>query len=451
MKKISICLLILTYSLGALAQPDFNTKPHRTHEGKKVNHYAKEAKKFVKDGQYNEAVLSAAYALKLAAKKGRISSAQKYLNQSYSKAVQQNLNRIESLKENTKTFNGDQTVTDLAEIIHLYKTMWVYNNVLKEVPLESFSPVKKKDDGFNPEIEDYKIDIDVATEKLEKGKQDAVKMHYADGREYQNQGDKLNFKIAAKHYKWTNEYVPNYRDVVARYEEAKKLGTTRMGLMKFKSGRSQYGDVGAIISDKLLGYLASKSIKLEFFEVVDRNQLDMVIKEQQLTLSGLMDESTTADIGELQGVDVLLVGNITKNYIDRQKTGPVEKSYSTEVTIRTEKYIDNEGNEMTRDIRGTVYAKTSEYRKRADAIVSCSYRVLDVNTGVILYSGNEKGTYSWSDSWVGSATGDERALPYSFSDEPIYPSYDEMINISTNEVVRKIYTELLNYITKVGN
>lgn len=451
MKLLSIVSIALAFSLSSLAQPNYSTKTYRVGEGKKVNQYNKLAKNLIKNGRYNEAALNAAYALKLATKKGHISNAQQYLNESYSRAKQENYNRIELLEENTETFEGDQTVTDLAEIVRLYKTMRTFENVLKEVPAKSFKGAKKKDPGFSPDYEDYKNKISIGKEKLEEAKKQAAEMHYAKGRELESQGSKVNSRMAAKRYRWADEYSPGYRDARARYDEVRKLGTTRMGLMKFESGNSQYGDLGAVVSDQLLNYLATKASNLEFFEVIDRNQLDVVIKEQQLALSGLMDESTTADIGELHGVDVLLVGSITKNFIDRQKSGPEDRSYSKEVTIRTEKYKDENGKEKTRKIKGTVYAQAKLYQKKANAYVGCSYKVIDVKTGTIITSGNSTGTDDWSKKWIGSYTGDKRALPSLLKkQEPDYPSYDRMINVSSNKAANQIYSQLLNYAEEVG-
>lgn len=451
MKTISIFLLVFVVAITTYAQPNYSTKPYRVRDGQKVNQYNKDAKKFIKSGNYLEAAMNAASALKSAVKKGQISTSQQYLHDSYNRSVQASLNRIEILEENTESFEGDQTVTDISEIIRLYKVMRATDNILKEVPAKSLQGAKKKDPGFHPTFGDYKSKLSKAKENLVTAKEEAAKMHYAEGRKLESQGSKLNARMAAKKYRWADEYVPDYRDAKVRYEEVRKLGTTRMGLMKFESGHSQYGDIGAIVSDNLLNYLTAKAAELEFFDVIDRNQLDMVMKEQQLALSGLMDESTTADIGELKGVDVLLAGNITKSFIDRQKSGPVDKSYTKEVTIRTEKYIDDKGKEKTRKIKGTVYAQAKVYEKKADAIVSCSYKVVDVKTGSLLYSGTGSGTDNWSKRWIGSYTGDKRALPdFMKRSEPDYPSYDRMINASSGKAANQVYSNLLDYAVKVG-
>ncbi len=450
MKSLSIIVLIFTFSLSVLAQPNYSLKTYRVKSGLKVNQYNKEAKKLIKNGNYNQAAMNAATALKLAAKKGHISTAQEYLNASYNRSVQASLNRIELLEENTESFEGDQTITDLAEIIRLYKAMRATDNILKEVPEKSFQGAKKKDPGFHPEYGAYKSIIATTKERLSTAKEEAAKMHYAKARELEGKGSKIEFKMAAKRYRWAYEYVPNYRDAKERYAEAKKLGTTRMGLMKFESSGSQYGDLGAIVSDKLLGYLSNKAAQLEFFEIIDRNQLDVVVNEQQLALSGLMDESTTADIGELHGVDVLLVGNITKSFIDRQALSPFSKSYSKNVKVGTEKYINDKGKERTRDVMKTVTVTANIHQKKADAFVGSSYKILDVKTGQVLNSGSATGTDNWSVQWIGRYSGDARALPSLAREEPNYPSYDSMISNSSANAANQVYTKIMNYALKVG-
>ncbi|MCF6352744.1 MAG: CsgG/HfaB family protein [Cyclobacteriaceae bacterium] len=450
MKIISILMLVCTLSLNALAQPNYFLKTYRVKDGQKANQYNREAKKFIKSGQYNEAAMNAAYALKIAIKKGHISTAQEYLNASYNRSVQANLNRIEVLEEDTETFAGDQTVTELAEIIRLYKTMRATDNILKEVPPKSFHKAKKKDPGFTPEYGDYKSIIATTRARLATAKEEAAKMHYAEARKLESQEGKLNSKMAAKKYRWAYEYVPDYRDAKDRYAEVKKLGTTRMGLMKFESSGSQYGDFGAILSDKLLTFLSSKASELDFFEVIDRNKLDVVINEQQLALSGLMDESTTANVGELKGVDVLLVGNVTKAIVDRQRLDPVNRNYEASVVIRTEKYTDEKGKKKTRKIYGKVFASATVREKKAEATIGGSYKIIDVQTGVILDSGTASGANEWHGRWMTNASGDERALPSLNTTEPKYPGYNRMLSQSSNTAALQIYKQILNYAVEVG-
>jgi hypothetical protein len=450
LKTIPILLLVVLGATYAYSQPNYSVDIYRVQQGQKVNYYNKEAKNFIKNGKFLLGAMNAANALKLADNKNRTSTAQEHLNESYARAINESKNRIALLEVNTESFSGDQTVTDQAEIVRLYKAMYTLNLMIHDIPLKALQPVKKKDPGFRPEIEDFKDQLSVAQGNLEKGKEEAAVMHYNEGRALESKGGKLNSRMAAKRYKWANQYSPGYRDAMDRYEAVKKLGTTRLGLMKFESTGSQYGDLGAIVTDKLLNLLASKAASLEFFEVIDRNQVDKVIGEQQLALSGLMDETTTADIGELQGVDVLLVGNITKNFIDRQKTGPATKSYSKSVKVGTEKYVDSKGKEKTRDVMQTVHVEAKIHSKYAEAFVGGSFKVLDVKSGKVVLAGTATGTDKWGIDWIGEYTGDARALPSLARKEPAYPSYDKLINNATDNAASQIFSNIVTYAENVG-
>ena len=66
-------------------------------------------------------------------------------------------------------------------------------------------------------------------------------------------------------------------------------------------------DLGEIVLDKLVTQLVS----LHRFKVIERSQLEKVLKEHALGMSGAVDESTAAEVGRVLGVDALLMGTIT--------------------------------------------------------------------------------------------------------------------------------------------
>ncbi len=451
MKRIVLPLIFVFSFSSLLAQPSYSLRTYKVQGGKKTNFYLRESKNLIKKLRYNEAVLNAATALKNAEKKRQFSEAQDRLNNSYDLAMEGNLTRIEELKESTATFEGDYTVTNFSELIRLYTTMNAINDLLTSIPKKSLKPAKKKDPGFTFDAVDYTKDLEDTRIAFEKSKEEAAAMHYTKGRELENSESKSELRRCAKHFRWANEYAPDYRDATERYENAKKLATTRMGVNKFEmSASSEYGDVAARLTEQLLSNLATKARKLEFFEVMDRDQLDEVIREQELSLSGLLDESTTADIGEIKGVDVILVGNITESIVDRQESGPSEKSYTKEVVLRKVKYTDDDGKEKTREIKGDVTAVAKIYSKSAEATVGCTYKVIDIQTGEILESGSTTGADTWQFRWIGSFRGDKRALPSMPREERKYPSISKMTNNASTVASDKVYKGLTSYLSKVG-
>ncbi|MEM9856293.1 MAG: CsgG/HfaB family protein [Bacteroidota bacterium] len=452
MKRLHFSLLFTLTGSLLMAQPNYSLSVYKVQSGRKTNFYNREAKSLIKRGSYTSAVLNAATALKNADKKRQFSEAQERLNESYQLAMEANLSRIEELKEATTSFDGDITVTQLAELIRIYTIIGNTQELLAAIPKKSFKPVKRKDPGFSYEPVDFSADLENTKDRFEQSKQDAAAMHYAKGRELENSEVKSELKEAAKHYRWANKYAPDYRDATDRYQNVKVVATTRMGVNKFDmSATTRYGDVSARLSEELLNNLSSKARKLEFFEVIDRDQLDKVIKEQKLSLSGLMDENTTAEIGELKGVDVILVGNVTESIVDRQESGPSERSYTKEVVLRKEKYTDDEGKERTREIKGDVTAVAKIYSKSAEATVGCTFKVLDVQTGEVLESGSVIGVDNWQFRWIGSFRGDKRALPSMPREERKYPSLSRMSNNASRAASENIYQDLVSYISSVGN
>ncbi len=89
------------------------------------------------------------------------------------------------------------------------------------------------------------------------------------------------------------------------------------------------------------------------FNVISRKELQELLHEQKLQLSGLFDESTVTKVGHLAGVDFLVVGNFVGNQ---------SKFYSTEYSKSGEKVRD------------------SFYHAKAEA----SIKLIDLTTGKYL-------------------------------------------------------------------
>jgi len=105
--------------------------------------------------------------------------------------------------------------------------------------------------------------------------------------------------------------------------------------------------------------LTSRMIASGRFEVVDREHLKTILKEQTLAASGLIDETSAPELGKLLGASALIFGRIQQ---DR---------YKEELT-KDDPYKDKKGNTHQRQRRKGVYSLT--------AII----KIIDVQTGKIL-------------------------------------------------------------------
>lgn len=451
MERILLSLVLVFLGLKLAAQANYSLKTQQIERDRKSRYYVRQANRLMNGNNYLGAALNAATALKVAKKRRHKSRAQRALNEVYPEAIERSERLIEQLKNETATFSGDETVTKSAQLVRVYRELIRIQNILGQLPKKAFKPARRRDSGFQYEPLDFSDDLTAAKTAFEESKTQAAVMHYEEGRRLERSGDKTDQKEAAKRFIRTQQYVKNYRDSRERYQSVKKAATTRMGITPFDASNVEHGNMGIKMSQLLLEGLMSMSSQLDFFEVVDREQLDAVLKEQKFSLSGLLDESTTAEIGALKGVDVLLAGTITESVVDRQKTGPDEHSYSREVVIGKEKYTDEEGNERTREVLGTVTATARELTKTAEATVGCSFKVIDVKTGDILETGSMTGHYYWEFFWISKFTGDKRALPRGVPRrEERYPGTSIMTNLAAEEVAGRIMGQLQKYLNKVG-
>ncbi|MCB9057211.1 MAG: hypothetical protein H6627_01495 [Calditrichae bacterium] len=86
-----------------------------------------------------------------------------------------------------------------------------------------------------------------------------------------------------------------------------KLVGERMGVavLPFENkGASK--DLGEIVLDKMITALFNQGR----FKVIERTQLDKILQEQQLSMSGVVDASTAAEIGKGIGVDAIIIGSV---------------------------------------------------------------------------------------------------------------------------------------------
>ena len=86
-----------------------------------------------------------------------------------------------------------------------------------------------------------------------------------------------------------------------------KLVGERMGVAVLPfDNKGASGDLGEIILDKMINVLVNQ----ERFKVMERAQLDKVLEEQSLGVSGIIDAATAAEIGKGIGVDGIIIGSV---------------------------------------------------------------------------------------------------------------------------------------------
>ena len=94
--------------------------------------------------------------------------------------------------------------------------------------------------------------------------------------------------------------------IIDRIKEGKGL-KKRVAVLEF-TGNSEFdGKVDLKLSDLLITSL----VKSGKFDVIERTQIELVLNEQKLGMSGIIDESTAAEVGRILGAEYVIFGVVT--------------------------------------------------------------------------------------------------------------------------------------------
>lgn len=192
----------------------------------------------------------------------------------------------------------------------------------------------------------------------------------------------------------------DYKDAVARKKECLEKGTYTVALMSFENATNSTG-----IDAKVTAYAldALTGIQDPFLRIVDRENMETIIKEQQLQLSGVIDETTAVQVGQLVGAQALLTGTVLSY---SEKKGVLKSLQRDGYTS----YLDKELNKADGKYYSvTRYKKTSytEYYNSNSCTVSFQFKLINLKTGEIIKT---------------------EIIQKELSDEVIYGKYDGDVN-----------------------
>lgn len=169
----------------------------------------------------------------------------------------------------------------------------------------------------------------------------------------------------------------DYKNAAAMRKECLEKGMYTIAMMNFQNASGVEG-LDAKVSAYTLDALTD--IKDPFLKVVDRENMQMIINEQQLQLSGVIDENTAVQVGQLIGAQALLSGTVL-SYSEKRGTLKSKvrngyEEYQERVLNKTDgKYY------MQSRYRPVTY---TEYYNSNTCTVSFQYKLVNLKTGEIL-------------------------------------------------------------------
>ncbi len=170
-----------------------------------------------------------------------------------------------------------------------------------------------------------------------------------------------------------------YKDAKMQRDRAVEQGRYAMAMLPFENATTTRG-----LDTKVEAYAldALTSINDPFLKIVDRENLDLIIEEQHLGLSGVIDEETAVSVGELLGAKAIVSGTVL-NY-------STEDGRATSRTIPAyEQYKEKKWNaEEEKYYYETKYRKTNfkEYYNSNSANLTFQYKVISLATGEVVRS-----------------------------------------------------------------
>ena len=158
----------------------------------------------------------------------------------------------------------------------------------------------------------------------------------------------------------------------------------RIGVMGFLSPYSGLSGVENLFAK----YLIENG-----FKVVERAQLDQVLREHNISVSGYLSPATTKKIGEILGVDVLLVGEVTSYTPTRKEMTLVSTRRSESHPVYAQTVMpgpDGKPTAYTQRI-GTTYSQSTDVRPSEYTINAPGgiiAKLVDVETAEIVWIGS---------------------------------------------------------------
>jgi len=221
--------------------------------------------------------------------------------------------------------------------------------------------------------------------QIEQAKVQLADKYYNEGQNRFNAGD---YKNAYNTLKKSLGYQPDFSPAKNLFDEVKEKLTVRLAVFPFSSAKLDQ-KFGSIASQNLLAQALPR--KSEFIIFLERDYLQKIFEEQALSQTGAIDEKTAVQVGKLSGVNTIVVGSVT--LVSHKDTGPTKRT----LTGYYEKsYRDPKGIQRIKKEPFNYIAYDVERRVE----VSLSYRLISVETGVILF--NESSTEQISDNaeWI---------------------------------------------------
>lgn len=141
--------------------------------------------------------------------------------------------------------------------------------------------------------------------------------------------------------------------------------------------------------------IQSMLMKTQHFDIMERDKLRRVFEEQNLGMSGVVDEATATQAGKLLGVDALIFGEVSTYEVepDKKITKKVKEKKHTGKYQWVEEKDKKTGKtkKVKKEIIEDVWVDKSYWVRKGT--VAINFRVVSVETGMLLAAHSDSKSY----------------------------------------------------------
>jgi curli biogenesis system outer membrane secretion channel CsgG len=165
----------------------------------------------------------------------------------------------------------------------------------------------------------------------------------------------------------------------------------RVAVVDFQNQTTNNYSLGNGVGNVLVSKLAEQG----YYEMVERDRIQSVMKEHALNLTGAVDINTAKTLGGLLGVDAIITGEILAYQVETSKR--MEKVERKEGTGRYEEVerkniFTGKKYKAKDEIMKTVLV--DEERTIKSGTVSINYRLIDIASGRVVASKSQSSSYN---------------------------------------------------------
>lgn len=283
---------------------------------------------------------------------------------------------------------------------------------------------------------------------------------------------KLNRKLSqrsenfAAQEKWGNALVwllkleslsPDYEnlfyDIQAADDAIKKRIKRSIAVFDFSSP-SNNPDAGKIVANKLITFLYEKASG--DLRIIERENLQSILKELQLGQTGLVDLETAQRVGKMRGIDTFILGDVL-HFTSAAKDFPSTKTVMLKVgtkRVKTRAFLEWEAkhpqpSRKELETAPAAYEEQDIYERfsykagvtKIRGFMEVSYKMVDTLTGETLFTDTSAGKLEKEDTY-NDGVPPEANVAY----DPLeLPSELEVLNELTNSKIAQVGLSILTH------